>query len=95
MTVTVQTVSGGRDDVGVSVTDHPSKVVFAWEHYKSRRSICFEVKSAIPSLGELIRQIRMYEPHVENATFVVVCGDNRFAVPLKRQGIEFVSYGPF
>ena len=65
-----------------------------WVKDDAGGEVCFEVKSSIPSLGELIRQIRMYEPHVDG-DFVVVCADDRFAVPLKRQGIGFVTYLPF
>lgn len=56
---------------------------------------CFEVKSSIPSLGEVIRQIRMYEQHCQsNPKFVVVSPDNRFEPALKSQGIGFVKYEP-
>jgi len=57
----------------------------------------FEVKSRIPSLGEVIRQMRTYQQHaltsrmLENYWFIV-CPDDRFAAPLKEQGIHFLKY---
>jgi hypothetical protein len=53
----------------------------------------FEVKTTIPSLGELIRQIRLYQSYV-NGTWFVVCGDNKFESQLKNQGIGFIQYIP-
>jgi len=64
-----------------------------------RCGICFEVKTSIPSLGELIRQIRMYQQYVRSGEwglpiFVVVSPDARFADALRSQGIEFYHYAP-
>ena len=59
------------------------------------RNACFEVKSSIPSLGELIRQIKMYETYIHHEHFfVVVSPDARFADALRSQGIEFYHYAP-
>lgn len=66
----------------------------------------FEVKSAIPSLGELIRQIRYYQSKhratyyvvapsdtvVINGDIVTVPGDGTIAKTLVAQGIGFVHY---
>jgi len=51
-------------------------------------SILFEVKTKIPSIGELIRQIRMYQEH-KNGTYVVVSPDDRFEQILNEQEIWF------
>ena len=65
-----------------------------WERVRfDDYKICFEIKSAIPSLGELIRQIRMYQEY-EDGQYVVVCPDDRFAESLKAQGIGFLKYEP-
>lgn len=51
----------------------------------------FEIKSAIPSLGELIRQIRYYE-RKHTATYYVVAPDDRHVATLNAQGIGFIHY---
>jgi hypothetical protein len=56
-----------------------------------RTEIYFEVKSSLPSLGELIRQIRMYEEYVKGK-FYVVAPDDKYAEQLQRQGIGFIKY---
>lgn len=72
-------------------SDYPRKYggVIQWEDY----DLYFEVKSSIPSAGELIRQIRMYQTYVESP-FVVVSPDDRFVHILTNQGIRFVKYEP-
>jgi len=50
--------------------------------------LCLEVKSTIPSLGELIRQIRMYQQYLQGC-YVVVSPDARFADAIRSQGIGF------
>lgn len=50
----------------------------------------FEVKPKINSLGELIRQVRMYQT-VTAGRWFVVSPDDRFAPMLKSQGIGFVK----
>lgn len=62
-----------------------------WQLFRNTEKIVFEVKSTIPSLGELIRQVRMYQEFME-ATYVVVCPDDRFAAAIASQGIQFVRY---
>ena len=42
-----------------------------------KRCHLFEVKSICPSMGELVRQIRLYEQY-ENGTFWVVSPDDRW-----------------
>jgi len=72
------------DGLGLDMT------VYAWEvhHCKSDYPICIEVKSSIPSAGELIRQIQLYRQY-QKGTYVVVSPDARYADVLKSQGIEF------
>jgi hypothetical protein len=66
-----------------------------------RCGFCFEVKTTIPSLGELIRQIRMYKEYIHKKAedwgyplFVIISPDARFADALRSQGIEFYHYNP-
>ncbi len=51
-----------------------------------------EVKPEIRSLGEVIRQIRMYQTHV-GGKFYVCCPDTRFRDQLQSQGIGFIEAG--
>lgn len=50
----------------------------------------FEVKPKITSLGELIRQIRMYQAY-QGGKYVVVSPDDRMAEQIRAQGILFVK----
>jgi hypothetical protein len=50
----------------------------------------FEIKPSIPSVGELIRQIRMYQQY-KPGKYIVVSPDDRFASVLSGQGIEFLK----
>ena len=59
--------------------------------YKDDRYVFFEVKSSIPSLGELIRQIRMYQQYV-SGKWLIVSPDDKFADQLNAQGIGFIKY---
>ncbi len=51
----------------------------------------FEVKTSIPSLGELLRQINMYRKY-KPGTYFVVCPDDRFKDMLFEQGVRFIKY---
>lgn len=57
----------------------------------SSPQVHFEIKTTIPSLGELIRQIRMYQQYTR-AQFVVISPDDHFADALESQGIHFYKY---
>lgn len=62
-----------------------------WDTKYYQQAVYFEVKSTIPSLGELIRQINTYREYVKSP-FVIVSPDDRFIEPLKSQGIRFYKY---
>ena len=58
-----------------------------------------EVKTEISSLGELIRQIRMYkegdiDSHGRTVKWLVIAPDDSHATKLEEQGIHFFMYGP-
>lgn len=59
-------------------------------------SVYFEVKTKLPSLGDLIRQLRFYEAKTtyasSNLTMYVVSDDTRYVDVLRDQGIGFVEY---
>jgi hypothetical protein len=62
-------------------------------HGKSTKHFFIEIKTKIPSLGELVRQIRTYQTHVNGShNWIVVCPDDRFREPLASQGITLVKY---
>lgn len=58
--------------------------------YRNLEALAFEVKPTIPSLGELIRQIRFYETY-EKWRYVVVSPDTRWVKQLADQNIGFVE----
>lgn len=59
-------------------------------------NVFVEIKTEIPSLGELIRQMRAYQTyvdHFENYTkYMVVSPDDRHAKILNEQGFYFYKY---
>lgn len=63
-----------------------------WGSFDDEIIINFEVKSAIPSLGELFRQIQLYKVYDKNP-FVIVCPDARFREQIESQGLTFLKYG--
>lgn len=66
-------------------------------HLESRISereehpVYFEVKPSIPSAGELLRQIRMYQTYTEYAKWFVVSPDDRFRSIIEEQGVGFIK----
>ena len=56
--------------------------------------VSIEVKPTIPSAGELIRQLRMYQQYSENGEiFAVASPDTQWISVLLDQGIEFIDTG--
>jgi hypothetical protein len=64
-----------------------------WEIGQREIRINFEVKTGIPSLGELFRQIQMYRSYVDSH-FYVVCPDTRFEKQIVEQAVGFLKYEP-
>jgi len=55
--------------------------------------VAIEIKSAIHSCGDLVRQINFYRSYLSRETlWIVVCPDDRFKDVLKDQGIYFFKY---
>lgn len=69
----------------------PSNIHFSSSHHSG--FINFEVKTKIPSLGELFRQIRMYQEYTSDP-FVIVSPDDRYQQQIEAQGLKFVKYLP-
>jgi len=67
-----------------------------WGTWRINRAVAFEVKSYIPSIGEVIRQVRTYQQYEPSLSyheidkFFVVCPDHSFAKILEAQGIGFI-----
>lgn len=58
------------------------------------RGIGVEIKTTIPSLGELVRQLRTYQEYTMDARevpVVVVSPDARWATQLRSQGFFFIQ----
>jgi hypothetical protein len=53
--------------------------------------LAIEVKTQIRSLGELVRQLRMYEQY-RLGSYCVVSPDGRYSKQLRKQGFGFVRY---
>jgi hypothetical protein len=73
--------------------------------FKVQEHYYFEIKSRIPSLGEMIRQLRMYEQYIPNparqysssrtnSRLGVVSPDRRFAREIRNEGFFFVPLSP-
>jgi hypothetical protein len=53
-------------------------------------SVIFEAKSAIPSLGDILRELQFYKEHTTSSTkLVVVCHDDTHAPTIREQGFLF------
>jgi len=62
---------------------------------KSPRNLfMFEVKSLIPSLGELLRELRFYKKYTTRM-IIVVSPDDRFREKIEEQGFNFIKSPDF
>lgn len=59
-----------------------------------KKPVFIEVKTEIPSLGELIRQMRAYQAYQDNylTSYLIVSPDDRHEKILKEQGFYFYKY---
>ena len=83
----------GYIDLAVEVDLLKLVLVNDWRERDSL-TLAFEIKPRIASLGELIRQIRMYQTFTGNYLFFVASPDQRYAALLREQGIGFIPLGP-
>jgi hypothetical protein len=63
----------------------------SWTCVENKESVIFEAKTSIRSVGELIRQIRLYQEY-RKGHYIVVSPDDKFADVLRGQEIQFVKY---
>lgn len=61
-----------------------------WSWSCERRTLNFEIKTAIPNLGDLLRQINVYREY-QSGHYYVVCPDDRFIEELKQEKIGFIK----
>ncbi len=54
--------------------------------------VYFEIKTTIPSVGELLRQLKYYQTFLGKRRFVVVSPDDSCADILQEQGFYFYKY---
>jgi len=62
----------------------------AWYWSREPRCLNFEIKTAIPNLGELLRQINVYREY-ERGHYYVVCPNEAFVEELKQENIGFIK----
>jgi hypothetical protein len=60
------------------------------DYFLEENKAYFEVKPSIPSLGEVIRQVRMYQTYTRGAKWCIVSPDARFKEQIEAQGIKFL-----
>jgi hypothetical protein len=69
----------------------PQQGAVEWHVEMSDERVFFEAKTSIRSVGELIRQIRLYQEYLKGH-YIVVSPDERFAEVLRGQRIHFLKY---
>lgn len=79
-----------RENSKIIFDSNSKKIIKAEEQYENY-SLWFEIKPEIRSLGELMRQIRMYQSYTEFQQWFVVSPDTRFRSPIEKQGIGFIE----
>lgn len=63
------------------------------DDYETKNKVFIEVKTEIPSLGELIRQMRAYQSYEGTFTYyLIVSPDDRHKKILNEQGFLFYKY---
>jgi hypothetical protein len=62
-----------------------------WGKHKDAPGILVEVKSVLPTLGELLRQINLYRTAFYGK-FVVIAPDDKYAEILVEQDVTFIQY---
>lgn len=95
MVVLVEKTELEVDEVDLSVSRFRSEQIRGAPTWRTLRSpeqrFGFEAKVDIPSLGELIRQLRLYQQFRHHPLYVV-SPDDRFAEQLVAQGFGFIKY---
>jgi hypothetical protein len=72
-------------------SDNRNFIVGFVDVYSRRLGIGIEVKTEMPTVGDLIRQIQFYRKYVSGA-WIVVSPDDKNSDILREQGINFFKY---
>lgn len=64
-----------------------------WSRRNDAPRILVEVKSVLPTVGELMRQINLYRTAF-GGRFIVISPDDSYAQILKEQDVTFIKYAP-
>ena len=81
----------GFVDILLTLQDKAFQETILYESDKEHT--CFEIKVNIPSIGELIRQVRFYQAYMSKTTrFVIVSPVDKYKELLLGQGIYFYKY---
>jgi len=75
---------------GETKWEYVRSAVHTPDYFLDRNRAYFEVKPSIPSLGEVIRQVRMYQTYTAGAEWWIVSPDARFREQIEAQGIKFL-----
>jgi len=64
------------------------------EYYHSEAEVIIEIKTKIPDLGSVIRQMRTYQTYQKHrlTRYLVISPDDRFTKILNEQGFWFYKY---
>jgi len=75
---------------GETKWEYAGSTVYTPDYFLKEDCAYFEVKPSIPSLGEVIRQVRMYQTYTAGAEWWIVSPDARFREQIEAQGIKFL-----
>ena len=75
------------------IVDDRSGLPTAWRADSERKLWLFEVKPKIPSVSEVIRQVRLYQSY-QPGRYFVVSEEQGIHSYFEKQGIGFISYYP-
>ena len=85
-------VKFGFDCLTLPLWQYPNEVR-DWDVVSQREGdFLFEVKTKIPSCGELLRQISLYREFIRGGNFCVVSPDDQFREIIESQDISFLKY---
>lgn len=99
--VTVDVCTGFHITAKRRYSGMPFEIAGSWQHAFRRHQVLYEVKTAVPSIGELLRQLQFYrkcrsyheDERIPDRRFVVVAPKNEQVQDvLRTQGVGFLEY---
>lgn len=79
------------DPIKWSQTTNKIDYKYGCEDGRNSHSVYLEIKTKITSLGELFRQLKMYQEYVKG-DFVIVCPDDSERKIIEEQGYKFIKF---